>query len=44
VTTEKDAVRIRKLGRPMKAWWAARLELVIDQSEAFESMLGGVFR
>jgi tetraacyldisaccharide 4'-kinase len=44
VTTEKDAVRIRKLGGPMKAWWAARLELVIDQSEAFESMLSGVFR
>ena len=44
VTTEKDAVRIKRLGRPAKAWWAARLELVIDHSEAFESMLRGVFR
>jgi tetraacyldisaccharide-1-P 4'-kinase len=44
VTTEKDAVRIKKLGRPMEAWWAARLELVIDHPEAFESMVSGVFR
>ena len=44
VTTEKDAVRIKKLGRPMEVWWAARLELVIDHPEAFESMLSGVFR
>lgn len=44
VTTEKDAVRIKKLGRPMEAWWAARLELMIDHSEAFESMLSGVFQ
>ncbi|HTN43407.1 MAG TPA: tetraacyldisaccharide 4'-kinase [Nitrospiria bacterium] len=44
VTTEKDAVRIRKIGRPMKAWRAGRLELVIDQSEAFQSMLRRVFR
>jgi len=44
VTTEKDAVRIKKLGRPMEAWWVARLELVIDHPEVFESMLSGVFR
>lgn len=44
VTTEKDAVRIKTLGRPMETWWAARLELVIDPSEAFESMLRRVFR
>jgi tetraacyldisaccharide 4'-kinase len=44
VTTEKDAVRIKKLERPMETWWAARLELVIDHHEAFESMVKGVFR
>jgi len=44
VTTEKDAVRIKKLGRSMEAWWTARLELVIDRPDAFESMLSGVFR
>jgi 3-deoxy-D-manno-octulosonic-acid transferase len=43
VTTEKDAVRIRSLGRPLKTWWAARLELVIDDPERFESMVLGVF-
>ena len=42
VTTEKDAVRIQTLGRPLDAWWAARLELVIDQPEAFELLICGV--
>jgi tetraacyldisaccharide 4'-kinase len=44
VTTEKDAVRIKMLARPMETLWVARLELVIDHPEAFESMLSGVFR
>jgi 3-deoxy-D-manno-octulosonic-acid transferase len=42
VTTEKDAVRIRSLGRPLEIWWAARMELVIDDPEGFESMLVGI--
>ncbi len=44
VTTEKDAVRIRSLGRPLESWWAARMELVIDQEEAFESLLHGALK
>ncbi|MBI3610839.1 MAG: tetraacyldisaccharide 4'-kinase [Nitrospirae bacterium] len=42
VTTEKDAVRIRALGRPPESWWEVRMELVIDHPEAFESMVCGV--
>ncbi|HEY4486059.1 MAG TPA: tetraacyldisaccharide 4'-kinase, partial [Nitrospiria bacterium] len=44
VTTEKDAVRIRALGRPPESWWAARLDLVIDDGEAFESLLRGALK
>lgn len=44
VTTEKDAVRIRSLGRSLESWWAARMELVIDQEEAFASLLRGVLK
>ena len=44
VTTEKDAVRIRALGRPPESWWAARLDLVIDDGEAFESLLCGALK
>jgi len=44
VTTEKDAVRLRALGKPLASWWAARMELVIDQREAFESLLDGVMK
>ncbi len=44
VTTEKDAVRIRALGRSLDFWWAARLDLVIDNGEAFESLLNGALK
>ncbi|MEK6684023.1 MAG: tetraacyldisaccharide 4'-kinase [Nitrospirota bacterium] len=44
VTTEKDAVRIQALGRPLEPWWTARLDLVIDDAEAFESLLCGALK
>jgi tetraacyldisaccharide 4'-kinase len=44
VTTEKDAVRIKALGRPLEAWWAARMDLVIDDPDAFETLLCGVLK
>lgn len=39
LTTEKDAVRLGSLSRPLEGWWAATVELQVFDSKAWEDLI-----